>query len=564
MQEEESPPPQPPHELEYVSSPEAPSKKITRRRKRSMDSKTHAIQQIQPIRNFLDALVDLEWNLLEESSYEASPSHQTDLSSDENKRVHFAAFDGSALCPPIDVLEGSQQQQESFIFNLETVLDTIKGMDTTTGSRELTVLRDFVSYLDNDFRLYYHDKTCARSISKQSSLGVLSSSLSANRVWYPTRRVEKAAETYSRDLDSLIEILSTSSSSTITNQMADGRNANWGPPINRPLLSWECRMADVSAQLVRYWLRTLLNPVPCRAVAKDKTDKWISRIAEMVTLIDNTDSEFLGESSPADSDEESASSSAAVEDGCLSSLLTDALSHIYDYLGGVPELVTGASDTWRQQLQLVIPSEACLSSDVCIRGIGNARKPTPFLTDLEWKHVGDELQVAADFAAFFHRVLFLEQLVTILMDAGESATHWESTVQASAQRLICLQMSVSGNAVNLQPSLESAVDLLESEPSHILQQEDAHLVLLGLSLAELQSRIHDVLPLASERYHVIKLHIQRSVAAFRFGKSNTKHKKQYQPEVGELEEYWEELSEGIVFPSVASLFKNEGDAQQNA
>ncbi|KAG7375051.1 hypothetical protein IV203_014146 [Nitzschia inconspicua] len=529
----------------------------TRRRKRSMDSKTHAIQRIQPIRPFLDALVDLEWNLLEESD---QPKESKPMASSKpgKKRVHFAAFDGSTLRPPTDVMEGSQHQQEICIRCLRIVLDTVNDMasalyderhhrtDQNDGQNGiLAALQDLVSYLDQDFRLQYHDKTCAQSILISSSSG---------NIWYPTRRIEKAAALYSRDLESVIHVLEFANSSRLSSINAISSLSDSSPCTPCPLLSWECRLADVSSQLVRYWLRTLLNPVPGRANAKDKTERWTSRIAEIVTLVENTEKSFLGEiSSNSDNDADSAVSSTAVEDGSLSSLLSDALSHVYDYLGGIPfengrvetiGLVSASGEVWRERLLLVMPTDKCLSSELCSRGIGTGRNAAPFLSDQQWKQVGEELQVASDFVAFYHRVVFLEQLLSILLRAGDWASHWEETVQTAARGLIDLESK------QLPRSNDCG--------TAILQQEDAHLVLLGIPLRELLCRIQvGLMPLASERYHLVKSNLQKTVAAFRFGKSNTKHKKLYQPRLGELEDYWNELLHGIVFPSVAPLAPDE-------
>ncbi|KAG7348747.1 hypothetical protein IV203_011344 [Nitzschia inconspicua] len=530
----------------------------TRRRKRSMDSKAHFIQRIRPIRPFLDALVDLEWNLLEESD-QVKESKPMASSKPGKKRVHFAAFDGSTLRPPTDVMEGSQHQQEICIRCLQLVLDTVNDMasalyderhhrtDQNDGQYGiLAALQDLVSYLDQDFRLQYHDKICAQSIFISSS--------SSGNVWYPTRRIEKAAALYSRDLESVIHLLEFANSSRLSSIKAISPLSHSSPCTPCPLLSWECRLADVSSQLVRYWLRTLLNPVPVRANAKDKTERWTSRIAEIVTLVEKTEKNFLGEiSSISDNDADSAVSSTAVEDGSLSSLLSDALSHVYDYLGGIPfengrvetiGLVSASREVWRERLLLVMPTDKCLSSEVCSRGIGTGRSGAPFLSDQQWKQVGEELQVASDFVAFYHRVVFIEQLLSILLRAGDWASHWEETVQTVARGLIDLESK------QLPRSNDCG--------SAILQQEDAHLVLLGIPLRELLCRIQvGLMPLASERYHLVRSNLQKTVAAFRFGKSNTKHKKLYQPRLGELEDYWNELLHGIVFPSVAPLSPDE-------
>jgi len=53
-------------------------------------------------------------------------------------------------------------------------------------------------------------------------------------------------------------------------------------------LSWECRLANTSAQLVRYWLRTILNPIPGRADYENKTDQWSSRLYDYIILTNDS------------------------------------------------------------------------------------------------------------------------------------------------------------------------------------------------------------------------------------------------------------------------------------
>lgn len=293
-----------------------------------------------------------------------------------------------------------------------------------------------------------------------------------------------------------------------------------------------------------------MNPIPCRAEKKNKTQRWQDRFVDIVDLTENSSSAFLlpdGASTKLKEEE----MSAAIEDGSLSSILSDALSHIYEYLGGIPlcddNVNTSKSELWRRRLLEVLPTEACCASELCHMGIGTGRKPARPLSDQEWKQIADELQVASDFFAFYHRVLFLEQLVEILLQAGDWATHWEATVQLAAQHLVVLHQLVQESSSTLKND-----DADDSSLLPLIQQEDAHLVLLGLPLTELLQRIQDdILPLCKERYDNLRKCYQTTVAAFKLGKSNTQHKKKYQPQVGELEEYWNDLFAGTVFPSVA-------------
>jgi hypothetical protein len=491
--------------------------------------------------------VDLEYGtMIQQQQQQLSPS-----SSDHRQRkVHFASFDGSSLCPPSDVTEGSYKPQQVCVQRLDSVLKSIQQMkqeDTADPAAWTVVLQDIVRYLDHDFRLYYHDKVCAQSISINNPGGtpknsiIISTTLSSSST-YPTSRIEKAAAVYSRDLESLIEQYNHHQQQQVQQQQQPSSSSTLPPSLsllstadgyhNITPLTWECRLADVAAQLVRYWLRTILNPVPCRANKQTKTQRWNSRISQFVELKDGDSNEFYA--LEGDSEESSSSSlSTAVEDGALSSLLSDSLSHLYDYLGSVnpTSRIEPSSSSWKERLIKKLPDESCCASEICHRGLGTGRRPAPQLSDEEWQQVGYELQVVSDFCAFYHRVIFLQQLLTIIIEPSYNwLDHWKDTVETTAKRLLNL------------PSSSTVV----------VQDEDAHLLLLGIPLIELLRRLQDdIIPIASARYEVCKLNLQTTIRAFRLGKSNTKHKKLFQPQVGELEDYWKHyLQPGTVFPSV--------------
>jgi hypothetical protein len=168
---------------------------------------------------------------------------------------------------------------------------------------------------------------------------------------------------------------------------------------------------------------------------------------------------------------------------------------------------------------------------VCHRGLGTGRRPAPQLSEEQWQKVGYDLQTVCDFCAFYHRIIFLEQLLTTIIESDGWFDHWKDTVETTARHLVGLSTSSSS----------------------IVQEEDAHLVLLGIPLTELLRRLQeDIIPVASHRYSVCKSNLRTTVSAFRLGKANTKHKRLYQPQIGELEDYWNRyLQPGTVFPSVA-------------
>jgi hypothetical protein len=615
---------------------DSPPRITTRRRKRSLDGKaSFAMQRIIPIMPVLEALVDLELTQLDHDDDDENYHIAVEAAADPHsvRRVHFAAFDGSTLMPPSDVTEGSYKPQAKCIEKLTNVLDAIRALDwastttsnstkilssdttttspaaavtegATTKSDVFSILLDIVAYLDEDFRMYYHDAACALSIispgpgsstgtTKSSSSSSSSSTTSLRRVLYPSSRIEKAAAVYSRDLESLIahrsSLLTGLPSSVAVADAVPSLSfftvSDWGDhpdnsnvtqrdlftPDKHPL-AWECRLADVAAQLVRYWLRTLLNPVPVRATQRDKSKSWNTRIIEMVniTMKDKSVSDDANNNNN-NSDDESSSSfvvydddvqaaiCSAVDDGSLSSLLSDSLSHLYDYLrnGAADSRINVPSQGhWKKYMKKVVPTKFC-DSDLCKMGIGNNTQRKQHschsFTESEWNQIHEEIQHASDFLAFYHRLVFLEQLLTIVVNTIQQQ-QWIGTVFSAAHHLLRLDDSylfyVSYDSTK---SLHAATPFSRSQ-NLIVQPEDAHLALLGMPLSELLDCIRkEVVPLASSRHVECRRNLHRTILAFRLdgNSDNNKFKKKYQPFIGMLEDHWKQvLKPGLAFPTV--------------
>ncbi|VEU42230.1 unnamed protein product [Pseudo-nitzschia multistriata] len=534
--------------------------KICRKDSTADQEEATAAESLYPIHNLLNKLVHLEWTVLaghehrdeQEGKNIPSPTAATSsansalakaISNCQNgehqrkRRVQFAAFDDSAVVrAPSDVLEGSYKPQDDCITALTDLLDVVEELfpraicsaSSLPKSKYCAAsrsVRDFVFYLNNEFRSQHHDKICAKSLIAIENQNI------------PIERIQKAANAYSRDLNSLLHPEGKTVKKLLPVAMTREPRADNDElvvPVSirtleefiriRPL-SWEHRLANTSAQLVRYWLRTLMNPIPERSDLQTKTDQWNSRLYDCVRLTNQSDEqEFSIEISTSIDDD--GSSCSTFDDDKLSSLLSNALAHLYGYLGfGSSPLLE--RDSWKDKLDRVIPDEECCASIVCQEGFGSRSSPV-CLDEEDWQELEEHLRAGSDFCAFHRRALFIERLLTIVAKK-KWGDHWNDTVHSAAKKLARLACS---NAI---------------------QPEDLHLILLGIPVNGLLDRLQqDILPLSRKRYEIVRANLRKTEKNFRLGFSSTKRKKMYQPRIGELEMNWTEwLHPDTKFPSIS-------------
>jgi hypothetical protein len=595
-----------------------------------------AVASLSPIRNLLQKLVDLEWIMLEghehrdeeegkSTSFTVPSSRakksfascwQKPLGKKEQqsnlhrkKRVQFAAFDDMAVVrAPSDVIEGSYKPQDNCVKALISVLKAVEGIfpkaispsytpsapqdlkdqSTSSAANATVIVRDFIFYLDNEFIPQCHDTICVESLMTIENQNI------------PIGRVEKAALAYSRDLESLIHPKGTMTKQLLAVVHAkeerirgdDGDDNEIVVPLSiqtkdvfvrsRPL-SWEFRLANTSAQLVRYWMRTLMNPIPERSDCDTKTNQWNSRLFDCVNLFEIPDEvEFNTEindegngEADADTDVYMASdddecSGVTFDDDKLSSLLSNALAHLYAYLDLRSSSISASSVSWKDLLQKVIPGETCCVTTVCLDGLGSARNPV-FLADEDWQEVRENLEEASDFCAFHRRVLFIERLLSIV-EKLDWVDYWTHTVQKAAEKLVRLKGDIIGTSTNIDTasplgkiiSKEDNPDREDDTSSsfgsddsialgRVIQPEDEHLIVLGMPLKELLERLRtQILPKSCHRYEVCRANLRRTEKNFRLGRSTTKRKKNCQPNILELEDYWKDrLHPDTIFPSIS-------------
>jgi hypothetical protein len=434
-------------QAEALSISETPFKAKTRRRRLSLDSKTPGTTFVKPILPFLTSLVDLEL------AHFANASQQQ--LSKKTRKVHFPAFNGSALQPPSDVIEGSDQLRENCIRQLSNVVDYKKAIAKQENQK--AVLEKVIQYLTQDFQNEGHILACSNSFPSES--------------YHPPARVAKAAESYAHDLRLTL-------------------SQNQGLPC-----SWECRLADNCAQQIRYWLRTILNPIPDRAPSYHHSKNWNFRVCDIVVLQVSEGEE-----------------STVVEDGSLSSLVSDATSFLYAFFG------THDLDAFVSPFPLPeekTPTEF-YSTHISLK--------QRFISNEEWNDLEKNIQRATEFLAAMNGARFLRDLFDIVSRKPKYNGLWKQCIQESAKRL----------------------------PIFGAQLEDVHLVLLQYSLEDwmpiLKSLLRDM---ESKRLDCV-LALERVEATLLLGKKSSKYKKRHIQNLRRIETQYLETMEQIAFP-LASL-----------
>lgn len=466
---------------------------------------------IQPL---LSSLVELEVTLLQSNTSIASCQSSQPFSNPK-RRVHFPAFDGSALIPPSDVVEGSHQHQQAAILGLTKIMQAIHNVsisetfsrqhDQCNSTRPSALLSTLAEYLRGTTFRGHHAALCCQ---------LLSSSDNCTIDEFPIERILKAADSYAKDFDSLASSMEHMPSVHVEPPLKEGKLSSIN--LTEMALSWSTRLADASAQLVRYWLRTQLNPIPDRAPSNVTSAEWNRRVSDIVSLDTNTKI-----------------ANTAVDDGSLSSLVSNATSEVYAYFGA----------DWKQWKSRLEDTPECFlqNSELAKCGIAISSKqriPTKAqqglkdYTPTEWKHVEEQVEHATAFLAAIHGATFLYELFNIIANHSEQnfLASWERTIQASAAHLY------------------------ESVPVKHLQPQDAHLVLLryppAIFLEQLPSIIDET------RRNACQAALERIPQIFLFSTDGdakaTRRKRAYQPHVAALQHAFECAISKTVFPSVTA------------
>lgn len=431
----------------------------------------------------LDSLVQLEVALLH-GEQDLKVAHR-------NRRVAFCAYDGSALQPPSDVIEDSHAHKQAELDGLAKVMRCLSELQNSIDMQDaLSLFRQLVEYLEYVFPASGHAVACAHSLSYRF-------------MDFPIPRILKAAERYAKDLHQLTQ----------------------GAWKTRPL-TWQCRLADASAQMVRYWLRTELNPVPDRAPCEEYSKQWNLRVCDLILL--EAPKGVIGDSIE-----------TAIDDGCLSSLVSNAASHICYAFG------CNWQD-WKLNMEQV-PENFYGETDLTRKGIAsstsNRRRSGVTLrqyTEDDWYQAGERLEEATSFLAAVNGAQFLYDLLTIVIEYPDHEQSWKNTIQESATRLD----SVQGVG---------------------LQEQDRHLTLLRYAPRDLREQlpllIHHTKQRAAQEF---LQHLAEKCLLGQTDANAKRRKRAYQPDLASLEASWEWCMGRIHFPTVTEYFDEaeEDDSEQ--
>jgi hypothetical protein len=448
-----------------------------RPRNNASEASTTVLVSLDSIIQVLDSLVQLELAVLH--------GEQELKVAQRNRRVAFCAYDGSALQPPSDVIEDSHAHKQAELFGLANVMGRLHDLQKQASTTDAVErLRHLVVYLKTVFPLSGHALVCAHSLSHRF-------------MDFPVPRVLKAAERYANDLQQL----------TV--------NVWWEKP-----LTWQCRLADASAQMVRYWLRTELNPVPDRAPCEIYSKQWNLRVCDLVML----------------HPPEGTGMGTAVDDGSLSSIVSNAASHIYYAFGYDWK-------SWKSRMEEVpdnffgdslLVTKGIAPSTSKRRGSGiNLRQ----YSNHEWYQAGVQLEAATSFLAAANGAQFLYELLAIVVQHPEHERSWETTIQQSAISL----------------------SMIHRES---LQEQDRHLTLLRYApralLEQLPLLIHHTKQQAAQEFLA---QLTKNCLLGQMDATSKRRKRAYQPDLDCLEASWEWCISHIHFPRVTEYEDEEEDIE---
>lgn len=239
-------------------------------------------QHIQPIFDLLLALINVEIVSMD-GQHEVVPAQ-----SKQTSTIYFSGVDCSSTQPPDDRVNGSESHQHDSIEALEAVMKIVNQFCMQKNGPVTACLNEIIEFLDDGAISGISDKI-AKAVSAS----------------FPPARVVIIAGEYADEFRKIRGRISNPINTT---------------PASHTFLKFEKRFAELLGQGIRYWLRRLFNGRPPRASAQDVDyDTWTERFSRATSLL---------EMKLPDGTE-----NAAVDDECLSALISNALSILYQYFG---------------------------------------------------------------------------------------------------------------------------------------------------------------------------------------------------------------------------------------
>ena len=414
----------------------------------------------------------------------------------------------------------SHEHSESVVQLLREICEqvSLNNRDGDGTNVTLSLLKSLSDYLLNGLDRYpQHVQVCADSISYKAH--------------FPSSRIRRVARLYGTD---------------------------FGTAASRPTIldrttgcSWQRRLADQSSSLLRYALRTALNPVPERVPEEASDSDWTVRACDIVefTLPSLLEGDALFEELPT---------------GNFSKFVSEAASHIVELVGLDPL-------AWKSRMEGTL-SDFCQSTE-SQRGIASAfvanqvdaRKATPgktpsklkrnrrrqsvslrAWTDEEWAIVEEDIRSSTEVLAAIQGAQFLYDVLNLVVQHPRHEQVWRTVIQQRAQVLY------------------NAMTLTSRET---FQPEDVHLTLLRFSPSDLLLQL-PVLIDSRRRTKCLKELVALSQKFLISGKaldaSERRRKRDYKPQITDLECVWQQAWAKCHFPNAILREEDSDDEEEDA
>lgn len=249
-----------------------------------------------------------------------APSSNGNNSDSRHRRIHFSGIDCSSTIPPVDRVSGSFSHQRSSINALIAAKMRIEDLEYNAQGISIAM-----TYLRRLIHFFQHSLS-----DKQNKLELFCATAICSE--FAPNRIEYARTLYLHEFQSLLIRL--------LKQVSKHENEPQPAAIDQQTLStdhsqdfaltMEKRLADLVGQTIRYCLRMILNPQPPRLSPKNKMykqqTKTFSKVSSLVELrMPNDDS------------------NEALDDACISALVSIALQALYEFCGPEPLLMLATS-----------------------------------------------------------------------------------------------------------------------------------------------------------------------------------------------------------------------------
>lgn len=309
----------------------------------------------------------------------------------KQKSIQFSGIDCSSTLPPVDRVGGSESHQRDLIASMVVVKDLIDTLEKCKqNDPEILKYLDTLIYFFSTSLQGEHNKlkaACAKSINSHPN------------------RIESARKQYLRDFERLRTRLLMP-----IHEENDTRNdlTYFGDSevyVNLDLcLNVEIRLAHFVGQTIRYYLRMFLNPQPPRLSPKDiayhQQTNSFSKVSELVEM-----KMSIG------------GHNEALEDACISALVSTALQRVYEFCGPDALLMSTSSIiNGEKDIDVVITYLPDMLASFCTSTASQIDIPIrpPFISfdEDDIAEIHDDLQDATRFLAAAKASRFLLDLFT--------------------------------------------------------------------------------------------------------------------------------------------------------